>query len=176
MKEPITIHVSLDAKTFRDFAMFDTFRYHRRWVSPAIFAVILFAFSMLCFAMRGTRPQAALIGVVLLVVGLGLPLVYFIMFLDSVKKQSKKYKLDKPQSVYTLSFSNDQEGVAIEEKGQDSVHYRWDTLHQAFRTKSAMYLYVAQNRAYILPVQQLGTEAEMLWTLLSTRVGKGKRQ
>ena len=39
----ITVHVRLDAKTFRRFSRFDMLRLRRRWVRPTVFAAILIA-------------------------------------------------------------------------------------------------------------------------------------
>ena len=69
---PITAHVRINAPIFRRFALFDTFRLRRRWISPAVFALILFAFSFAC--MISGKEQAQMIGTVLQLVGLGLPL------------------------------------------------------------------------------------------------------
>ena len=43
----ITVHVRLDAKTFRRFSRFDMLRLRRRWVRPTVFAAILIAFAVM---------------------------------------------------------------------------------------------------------------------------------
>ena len=50
--DTITIPVRLDAATFRSFAIFDTLKRQKRWKSPAIFAAILMASAIVCFAMN----------------------------------------------------------------------------------------------------------------------------
>ena len=74
MEREITVPVKLDARTFRRFSFFDTFVLRKRWIRPAAFAAILFAFALVALLSR--KPQSGLIAAVLLVVGLGLPLVY----------------------------------------------------------------------------------------------------
>lgn len=67
-REIITIHVKMDRQTFRRFALFDTFRLKKRWCKPALFCAILLVFAAVAFA--AGREQSALIGSVLLLVGL----------------------------------------------------------------------------------------------------------
>ena len=49
----LTVMVHIDGRLFRNFALFDTFRRQRKWVSPALFAAIMIGFSCVCFALRG---------------------------------------------------------------------------------------------------------------------------
>ena len=73
---PVWLDARITPEVFREFAFFDTFRRQKRWKGPALFALIMGGFAGVCFALRGSREQAALIGAVLLVVGLGLPEVF----------------------------------------------------------------------------------------------------
>ena len=70
-RQSIVISVRLDEKTFRRFARFDMLRLRKRWVKPALFALILCAFAFVALISR--KPQSGLIAAVLLAVGLGLP-------------------------------------------------------------------------------------------------------
>lgn len=65
----LTVMVHIDGRLFRNFALFDTFRRQRKWVSPALFAAIMIGFSCVCFALRGQAEQAVLLGGTLLAVG-----------------------------------------------------------------------------------------------------------
>ena len=78
-RDSVTIPVSMDAKQFRRFGLFDTFILRRRWLSPAVFSAIFIAFSVLCFSLTD-KEQSALLGSVLLAVGIGLPACYFLNF------------------------------------------------------------------------------------------------
>ena len=62
----LTVMVHIDGRLFRNFALFDTFRRQRKWVSPALFAAIMIGFSCVCFALRGQAEQAVLLGGTLL--------------------------------------------------------------------------------------------------------------
>ena len=92
-----TVPVKLDARTFRRFCFFDTLKLRKRWVRPVVFTLILFAFAII--ALLSGREQAGMIAAVLLVVGLGLPLVYFGTFLSSVNMQVARHRLEKPRRV-----------------------------------------------------------------------------
>ena len=74
--DTVTIHVRMDAKTFRRFGFFDTLVLRRRWLSPAVFSAIFIVFSVICFCLTD-KAQSALLGAVLLAVGLLLPACYF---------------------------------------------------------------------------------------------------
>ena len=96
----VTARCRIDAKTFRRFAYFDAFRLKKRYRKPAIFALLLLVFALLCFtALRG-KPQAALIGGVLLAVGLLLPVAYFLSFALSVRAQETQKTLINLGPVY----------------------------------------------------------------------------
>lgn len=44
----LTVMVHIDGRLFRNFALFDTFRRQRKWVSPALFAAIMRLFVHSC--------------------------------------------------------------------------------------------------------------------------------
>ena len=84
--QDITVPVKLDEKTFKRFARFDMLRLRKRWVRPAVFAVILTAFA--AAALLSGKKEAGMIASVLLVIGLGLPIVYIGSFLSQVNMQA----------------------------------------------------------------------------------------
>lgn len=100
----LTVMVHIDGRLFRNFALFDTFRRQRKWVSPALFAAIMIGFSCVCFALRGQAEQAVLLGGTLLAVGLLLPAAYFLNFFLSVRTQVKKLGLTTPSMYTQLPF------------------------------------------------------------------------
>src|SRR5699024_10480516 len=148
-REIITIHVKMDRQTFRRFALFDTFRLKKRWCKPALFCAILLVFAAVAFV--AGREQSALIGSVLLLVGLGLPAVYVGTYLSQLNAQAKKLRLDPPRPVYTLRLA--QEGVTIQNdmKAEATVSLEWKNIHAAWRDKGCIYLYATLARAFLLP-------------------------
>ena len=165
----ITIPVTLDAKTFKRFSRFDMFRLRKRWVRPALFALILAAFAAVALLSR--RPQSGLIAAVLLAVGLRLPLVYIGSFLSQVNLQAERQKLDPPRRVYTLRLDFDGVRATNDQRKEDAQVARWADIPAAYRRKDCVYLYVAPSRAYLLPKGQASVPDDVLWAYLKERMG-----
>ena len=111
-------------------------------------------------AFAAGREQSALIGSVLLLVGLGLPAVYVGTYLSQLNAQAKKLRLDPPRPVYTLRLA--QEGVTIQNdmKAEATVSLEWKNIHAAWRDKGCIYLYATPARAFLLPDGQAVTYAD----------------
>ena len=52
----LTVHVRMDARIFRRFALFDTFIRQRKWKAPVLFLAIFVAFSAVAFASGSASP------------------------------------------------------------------------------------------------------------------------
>lgn len=173
MEGKITIPVKLDAKTFKRFGRFDMFVLRKRWVRPAVFALIFIAFSVVALLSR--RPESGLIAAVLLVVGLGLPLVYIGSFFSQVNLQAEKLKLDKPRPVYTVTLDFDGIRVVNDMRKEDAQFIKWQDAQAAFRKKGCIYLYVSPVKAFLLPSGQADTSDEAVWGYLKEHMaGKCK--
>ena len=170
-----TIHITvrLEESVFRRFAVFDTFKRQKRWRSPAIFAGIMLAFAAVCFCLRG-KSQSALIGSVLAVIGLGLPVVYFVMFFSSLKEKIRNLRL--PKRVYDVDLSDRRDGVQIHSVGEkeENVTLNWDQMYAAYRNTDCIYLYVMASRAFLLPNEQASVSPNKLWRFLNERMPQGK--
>ena len=165
----ITVPVRLDAKTFKRFGRFDMFSLRRRWVRPMVFALILIAFAAV--ALLSGRAQAGMIAAVLLVVGLGLPLVYFGSFLSQVNLQAERLRLDQPRLVYTVTLDFDGVRVVNNMKKEDAQFVKWADVQAAFRKKDCVYLYVSPVRAFLLPAGQADATDDELWAYLGEHLG-----
>lgn len=163
------VPVRLDAATFRRFCVFDTLRLRRRWVRPAVFALILSGFAAV--ALLSGRDQAGLIAAVLLAVGLGLPLVYIGSFLAQVNRQAALFGLDKPRTVYTVTLNADGVGVTSQLRKEPPVQVPWPQVQAAFRRRDCIYLYVNAARAFLLPAGQGGVSQDELWAYLQKHMG-----
>lgn len=144
----IKVPVTMNEQEFRSFALFDTFIHKRRLFPPLLFALIMCGFASVCFVFHNRAPQADLLGVVLLIIGIGLPVVYFSNFLNSVKAQAARMKLGSTPIVYTLTFS-DKGFTASNPK--EKMHYSWDNIQRIYSRKKCTYIYTDSNRAYLLP-------------------------
>ena len=164
----ITIHVRLDAKTFRRFSLFDTLRLRKRWVRPVVFALILVAFAVI--ALLTGKQQAGMIAAVLLVVGLGLPLVYFGTFFSQVNV--KAVDLKPPKAVYTVRLDFEGARVTNDRKSDENISLKWSQLPAAYRARDCIYLYASPIRAFLLPAGQADVSDEELWEYLVKHMGE----
>ena len=162
----VTVPVKLTAKGFRDFAVFDTLIRRRRWVAPAVFCAILSASALVCHLLRDRSPNAGVLVAILLVVGVGLPVVYFISFWNSVRQQNRRMGLSaQGVAVYTVKLDGD--GVHVEAKGQHMDH-PLESVYRVYFRKEAAYLYLSDKQAYLLPYAD--TDADALGALLAARL------
>ena len=164
MSQPISVSVQMDAASFHDFAAFDLLRHRRAWHRPLVFTAILLVSAGICLSQVNTKPGAGLLTVVLAVVALGVPAVYFWTFFHNLSIQIKKMGLPRP--FYRLVL--DDKGIAVWMAGQldkpEPTHqYLWHDVHLAYRTTNAIYLYVQQNQAYLL-----NEDLDAVWALLQS--------
>ena len=170
--QTITVRTVLNEKTFRRFARFDMLRLRKRWVKPALFALILCAFAVVALVSR--RPQSGLIAAVLLAVGVGLPLVYIGMFLSQVNLQAEKWKLGKGRPVYTVTLRQQDFTVLSQQKAGESVTVSWADAAQAFRMRGCIYLYATPAKAYLLPDGQADAPDAEVWQMIVSHLGPGR--
>mgnify|MGYP001336452235 CR=1 FL=1 len=91
MSQPISVSVQMDAASFHDFAAFDLLRHHKAWHRPLVFTAILLVSAGVCLSQVGQKDGAALLTVLLAVVALGVPAVYFWTFSTPCASKSKRW-------------------------------------------------------------------------------------
>ncbi|MGN0774428.1 MAG: hypothetical protein ACI4MP_11645 [Candidatus Ventricola sp.] len=169
--DTVTVHVRINAGIFRRFALFDTFRLKRRWVSPAVFCAVFLAFSFLCMA--SGREQADLIGTILQIIGLGLPVCYVLSFMVQVHDQCRRLGLKTLRPAYTLNLCKTELRVINDMQKEPEVVLPYASLHGVWRASGAYYLYAAPARAFILPDGQCALSPAELYDLLTDRLPQG---
>lgn len=169
-RSSVTVPVKLTAKGFRDFAIYDTLVRQRKWVLPAVFCLILSVSAAICYALRDRSPNAGLLVSVLLVVGLGLPAVYFLSFFNSVRQQNRRMDLTEPKAVYTVTL--DSQGVHVD-AGEEHLDHPWADVYQAHFRPEAVYLYPSPKQAYLLPFAD--TDPATLKQILADHLPAEKR-
>ena len=167
-KVELMIPATIDSRDFLRFALFDTFRMKKRWKTPLLFACIISAFSAVCFAARKTHEQAVLLGTVLLTVGLALPLVWFLLYVSSVKTESKKHRLSKAKAQYCSYLGREELKVV---RDQEEAVFVWKDIYTACRVSDCIYLYVSPARAYLLPDCE---NSDAAWDLITSRIPEEK--
>lgn len=166
MAQDITVPVKLDEKTFKRFARFDMLYLRRRWVRPAVFALMLTAFAFV--ALLSGKQEAATIAAVLLVIGLGLPIVYIGSFLSQVNLQAVRQRLGKEgRRVYDIRLTDAEIIVVNRSKTDERVTLPWKDVKQAFRVKYCIYLYVHAARAFLIPDGQASASPDAVWAFIT---------
>ena len=164
----LTLAGNIDRKTFFRFAVYDSLIRKKGWRNPALFAVIMSTFALICFLGRGKHEQAMLLGGVLLGVGLILPLVWFGMFFASVNRQAKRSGLSADKAQYVVTLTPEKIHV---EKGKEAADFAWKDVLLAYRTKGCIYLYVSPPRAFLLPDCE---NTEQAWAMIREKAGTEK--
>ncbi len=157
--EDFTLVISIDFHDFKRFAYFDTIYCKHRYRRPLLFFLLMAAFSGVCFSMVGSRENALLLACVLLAVALILPLGYLLHYAISLRDQAKTLHLYYPREVYTLRFTD--EAFYATPTGQEKpLRLPWGKLHHAYRTSNAIYIYINDARAFLVPLQ---AASEQVW-------------
>ena len=168
----ITVRVKLDEKTFKRFARFDMFALRKKWIRPAVFALILIAFAFVALLAR--KEQSGMIAAVLLAVGIGLPLVYIGSFLSQVNMQAARAKLKPARRVYTVTLREAGIRVKNDQKKEEALEMDWASVQQAFRKKDCIYLYVTAAKAFLLPSKQADAPDHEVWAYIREHLGDEK--
>ena len=168
----IYLPVQIDGADFRHFALFDAFTRRKMWRRPAVFTAILTVSAALCYS-RYPQEGSVLLGTILIVLGLGMPLVWYLSYEHSIHTQAKQMGLLKAaRRAYTLVFQ--EEGIqASVDMGQSFTPIGWDEVTAVYRRPDITYLYVDEH-AYLLPHSQVREGAEALQALLARRLPPDK--
>ena len=149
----IYVPVQITASDFRTFALFDTFQRKKLWRRPALFIAIMEVSAVLCYS-RYPQEGSLLLGTILAVLGLALPLIWYLSYEHSLHTQAKKMGLLKgPRRAYTLVFQDS--GIQVSSnQGKTYSPLSWSQVTQVYRRSSITYLYVGDH-AYLLPHSQV---------------------
>ena len=169
MAKKIDISVRLDAKTFRRYCAFDTFRRQRRWYWPVLAAMLLITVSMA--GLFGVVRLSESASGVLMGLGIAVPLVVFGLYAIQIEAQIAAQHLKQSPEVYRLQLSDQGVRVCGAQQNGAPVDLPWDKLWAAFRRPDCVYLYVNPERALILPDDQAGVTPQALWRFLQEHLG-----
>lgn len=167
------MNVFLDEKVFRSFTVFDILGRRKYWKSPVIFASIMTFSALVCFLMHKVD-GAVLLGTVLLVIGLGMPVIYFTTFFKSLKKQVKLQNLDPPRNVYDIELAGRTDGIMVSNEKEHAC-YRWKDAWKAYRADDAIYLFITYDRGFILPYSSMDEAGpDPWWHIITGNMGAEK--
>ncbi|MDO5418058.1 MAG: YcxB family protein [Lachnospiraceae bacterium] len=126
--------------------------------------------------MHQRADQAILMGCVLLGIAIIVPGVYFFMFFRSITQQIQKMHIQKPTAVYTVRLCAPPQGITITwpQKKTPPLSCRWESVCRVYRNKNCIYLFTAENQAFLLPEGQADTDTDTLWEFLVKHAGVEK--
>lgn len=163
MAETFKIPCTIDQKTFRDFAVFNSFRFRWRWLSLMLFPVF-----MLVLAVINRNTGSNFLFWLFLVLGLLMPAAYLFQFEVSLRNQIRANKLEQPRVFYTVTVC-DREIVV--ENQTERQQLPWDRVYRVFRYRQYIYLYATQARVFIIPCR---TEDTALWEMFRRNMEQGR--
>ena len=175
-QKPILISVTLSARTFKKFAVFNAMRRQRRWILPVGMAVICFGFSIASFTFQETLPWGNTLGSILSALTVLIPFGYFRSFYSSVDKQAERMKLTEPRHVYSIELAETPESIRFYYPGdkEPSDRFSWRSIEGAWRTEHAIYIYVTPERALLIPDIIKNADHDKLWEFLQKQLGPDK--
>lgn len=165
----ITIQAFVDSNMYVSFALFDMLRIQKRWIRPAIFAAFFSCLSLLAFWRTSEVEGAALLGSVLLTVGIGLPAVYFGSFFLSVHRQKSGYT--GKEAVYSIRLNEN--GFAVT-KGKQSAEWKWDKVISVHRMKRCICIYTGKHQAFLIPLTNKNGTDSSVWALITSHVDSAR--
>ncbi len=164
-----TLSCEINAEALREYAVYDTLVRRKRWISPAIFAAILSAFAAVCFAASKTRSGGILLGTVLLVIGLGLPVIYIGSYLQSVRRQLKKMADTGSKVMFTIRLAP--QGITMT-RGEQEQTWSWKTVRLVHRLRRSIAVYPEENQAFLIGGDSINLSA--VWNTLVDRLPTNK--
>ena len=172
MEKSIAISVKLDAKTFRRFAFFDIFVIKKRGRKPILFSLILLAFAAVALFLK--KEQSGMIAAVLLMVGLGLPILYIGTFISQLNLQAERFKLGKGRKVYAVTLDNSGVTVHNLQQKEEDLHLPWEDMWRAYQRKACVYLYASPAKAFLLPSGQADAPDQAVLEALKEKLPSSK--
>ncbi len=145
--DEITVASHMDARVFTDFSNFNSFRLKNRWLGLTGFPVLMIGLGVINYLTGST-----LLFWIFSSLGIILPLGYMIFYRISLRNQIKANQLETPRLVYTVTISK--RGVEVVNQ-KERATVRWKQVYRVFVRKNAVYIYITEGRAFILPEADL---------------------
>jgi len=165
--------ITLSEKSFKDFIVYDSKTKQRRFKTIVALTVCLFMLSTFCFASVDTYKNIGTVGSILVALCVIIPTWYFNSFRNSIKEQTKRMKLTNPRHVYTVHLNQGAKGVELyyPEEEAPAGTYMWDEISGAWRSRNAIYLYVTDTQAILIP-DYMTKNPDELWKFLEKQMDK----
>lgn len=172
MLKQIVFPVHLDARSYRQYCIFDAFRLQRRWIAPVLIAAVLTTLALA--GLLGFLPIGESAAGLLMGIGLAIPMAAVGMFFIQLERQIQLRGLKDAPLIYTLRLTRDEVQIVNDQKAEPPVRIGWGQLWGAYRREGCVYLYVNPRRALILPDRPDIVSADALWQFIRYCAGEKK--
>ena len=125
--------------------------------------IIIFAIGLISFLFPEEESEKY-IGIILMVFGVGFPLLCFIMMKFMVWLQLRSAKFISEETKIDYIFNEDMIYYHMENVGMKTTsEWAWDLCYKAFETKEYFYIYISNMQAHIVPKKDIvsGTSQEL---------------
>lgn len=157
----------MNQTVFKDFGSFHNFFTSNRWTKLFLIPIFMIILGILNY-FNGRIGYSIFI----ILIGFLFPLISIFQFRFSMKKQIKVLKIEngRGQLVYTTTL--DEESLLVH-NNKEKIRLRWDQLQTAYILDDYIFLYIAKNKAYILPYTDLKEATkEELQELVKSQMSK----
>ena len=168
MEKTFRIPCTIDQKTFRDFAVFNSFRFRLRGLT-----LLLFPFFMLTLAVINRITGSNALFWIFLILGLIMPAFYLFRFEVSLRNQIRVNQLEQPRVFYTVTVSPE---TIVVENLTERQELPWDKLYRIFRYRDYIFIYATQARVFIVPAPAGSEEAKKIWQVCVDCIEPGRAQ
>ena len=169
---PDGVDVWLDEKTYRTFAVFDGLIRTKSWRRPAWFAGVFTVLALVSFLAAGSRGEGKLLGAVLLLVGLGLPASYFRRFFRMLGTRLDRLQLQRGsrRRAYFLALNAQEGTLQVTAPPAEPLVFSMTDAFGVWLRPGAIYLYVQEDKVYIVPQSCASMGLQPLWEQLKRMV------
>ncbi len=158
--QTLTIQSVIDEKAFRDFSYFHNITMENRLMGFILGSALLAAFAVFNLVTGSMLLFSLCLGFAVFI-----PLIYYILYQRSLRRQIQANHLETPRTAYTLTL--DSKGVTAS-TDKERMTYPWKNIFRVYRTPHYIYIYIIiKTRAFIIPLKDIkGATPDALWDLI----------
>ena len=171
-KDYYKIPVLLGEKNFKDYIRFDVLTRQKKQKKPIRLFFAFYMAATLCFALQDTVEVAFVFGAIFVVAAVFIPTNFFRTLTNTINEQTKKMKLSPPREVYTIHLSSRKNGISYDypEDKKIAGEYAWQDALGAWKTRNAIYLYVNDTQALLIPMNNPNLDYDGIWTFIKSNL------
>jgi len=171
-KDYYKIPIFMGEKNFKDYIKFDVLTRQKRYKKSITLFIAFYMAATLCFALQETVEVAFVFGSIFVVAAVFIPTNFFRTFTNSMNEQTKKMKLSPPREVYTIHLSSRKNGISLDYPDEKKIaaEFTWQDALGAWKTKNAIYLYVTDTQALLIPMNNPALDYDGIWGFIKSNL------